>query len=100
MLLKIILETGSTRLEQEDGHLPHVEVDEVLRLVGHVGTEVSADYTMPGGVVLLVELFLDVCCDVLLDVELLEGYIGAVDGILLHLLVHVCVFDDGFSFSC
>ena len=60
------------RLEEEHSHLPQVEVDEVLRLVRHVGPEVAAHDRVPGGVVLLVELFLDVSRDVLLDVVLLE----------------------------
>ena len=31
----------STRLEEKDGNLSEIEVDEVLGLVGDVGTEVS-----------------------------------------------------------
>ena len=68
--------------------------------MGDVGAEVSAHHTVPCGVVFLVELLLDVCGNVLLDVELLQRYVGAVDGILLHLFVHVSVLDDGFPFSC
>ena len=77
--------------------MTHVEVDEMLGLVGDIGAEVPADDCMPGGVVLLVELLLDVGCDILLDVELLEGHIGAVNGILLHLLVHIGVLYYSFS---
>ena len=62
----------SAGLEEKDGDLAQVEVDEVLRLVGHIGAEVTADDAMPGGVVLLVELLLDVRRDVLLDVVLLQ----------------------------
>jgi len=63
----------STTLEEEDGDLTEIEVDEVLGLVGDVGTEVSTHDTMPGGVVLLVELFLDESGDILLNVEFLES---------------------------
>ena len=45
----------------------------MLGLVGHIGAEVTAHNAVPGGVVLLVELLLDECGDVLLNVELLEG---------------------------
>ena len=58
-------------LEQKDGHLTHVEVDEMLGLMGDIWTEVPPDHAMPGGVILLVELLLDEGCYVLLDVELL-----------------------------
>ena len=61
-----------------------------------VRSEVSAHDAVPGGVVLLVELLLDVGGDVLLDVILLEGLGGAVHRVLLHLLGHVRVLDDGF----
>ena len=54
-------------------HLPEVEIDEVLRLVGHVRAEVAPHNAVPGRVVLLVELLLDVRRDVLLDVVLLES---------------------------
>ena len=63
----------STRFEKEDSNLTEVEVDEVLGLVGNVGTEVSAHDAMPGWVVLFVEFLLDECGDVLLDVEFLES---------------------------
>ena len=61
------------------------------------GEEETVPLTVPGGVVLLVELLLDVGCDVLLDVVLLECLCGAVDGVLLHLLGHVRVLDDGLA---
>ena len=63
----------SAGLEEEDSDLTKIEVDEVLGLVGDVGTEVAAHDAMPGGVVLFVEFLLDEGCDVLLDVVALEG---------------------------
>ena len=74
----------STGFEQKDCNLSHVEIDEMFRLMGHVRSEVPSNNAVPGWVVFFVELFLDVCGDVLLDVELLKGLGGDVDGILLH----------------
>ena len=87
----------SAGLEEKDGDLTKIEVDEVLGLVGHIGAEVTADNAMPGGVVLLVEFLLDEGGDVLLNVELLEGLGGNVDSVLLHVLGHVCVLNNCLS---
>jgi len=84
---------GSAGLEEEDGDLAEVEVDEVLRLVRDVAAKVAPDDAVPGGVVLLVKLLLDVRRNVLLDVVFLKGLCGAVDGVLLHVLRHVGVLD-------
>lgn len=45
--------------------LSQVKVDEVLRLVGHVGPKVAAHDAVPGCVVLLVKLLLNKGRDVL-----------------------------------
>uniref|UniRef100_A0A3B4WGY9 Uncharacterized protein n=1 Tax=Seriola lalandi dorsalis TaxID=1841481 RepID=A0A3B4WGY9_SERLL len=82
---------------QEDSNLAQVEVDEVLRLVCDVRAKVAADDAVPGGVVLLVKLLLDVRGQVLLDVVLLQRLRRAVDGVLLHVLGHVCILDHGFA---
>ena len=52
---------------------------------------------MPGGVVLLVEFLLDESCNILLNVELLEGLGGDVDSVLLHIFGHVCVLHNGLA---
>jgi hypothetical protein len=54
-----------TTLEQQDGDLTQVEVDEVTGLVCHVAAKVAANYTMPCWVVFFVELLLDESCNVL-----------------------------------
>merc|ERR1719152_445877 len=89
--------TRSPRLKEEDRHLAEVEVDEVLRLVGHVRAEVAPDDRVPGRVVLLVELLLDEGGDILLDVVLLQGLRSAVDRVLLHVLRHVGVLDHSLA---
>jgi hypothetical protein len=52
-------------LEEKEGKLADVEVNEPLRLVGDVRTKVLSDNAVPGGVVALVELLLDEGRDVL-----------------------------------
>ena len=75
----------------------------MLGLVGHIGAEVTAHNAVPCGVVLLVELLLDECGDVLLNVELLEGLGRDVDSVLLHVFGHISVLHNGFAvchFTC
>lgn len=46
----------SARLEQQNGHLAQVEIDEVLGLMGHITAEVPSHNTVPSGVVFFVKL--------------------------------------------
>ena len=82
-----------SQLEQQDGDLTEVEVDEVFGFVCDVAAEVASHDAVPSGVVFLVELLLDEGSDVLLDVELLQGVGGAFYGVLLHVVTHVGVLD-------
>lgn len=54
-----------TGLEEQDGYLTEIEVDEVLGFVGDIGTKVSAHDTMPSWVILFIEFLLDVCGNIL-----------------------------------
>lgn len=47
-------------LKEQNRHLAQVEVDKMARLVRHVRAKVTPDDAMPCGIVLLVELLLDV----------------------------------------
>lgn len=73
--------------------MTQVKIDEVLCLVCDIAAKISAHDTMPGRVIFLVEFLLDIGSNVLLYVVLLHGLSGAVNGILLHVLRHVCVLD-------
>lgn len=79
--------------------MAEVEINEVFCLVCDVAAEVPSDDAVPRGVVLLVELLLDVGGDVLLDVVLLQGLCCTVHGVLLHVFRHVGVLDHGLSLS-
>uniref|UniRef100_A0A674CCY7 Uncharacterized protein n=1 Tax=Salmo trutta TaxID=8032 RepID=A0A674CCY7_SALTR len=69
-----------SRLEEEDGHLPQIEVDEMLCLMSDVAAEVPPNNAMP-------------CRDVLLYIVLLHGLGSTVHCILLHVLRHVSILD-------
>ncbi len=65
--------------------------------MGDVATEVPSYDAMPRGVVLFVEFFLDESCNVLFNVVFFQGLRCAIYSILLHVLRHVSILDDGFS---
>jgi len=87
-----------SRFEQEHRNLSQVKVDEMLGLMCHVATEVPSHNAMPCWVVFLVELLLDVSCNVFLDVEFLHSLSCAFDGICLHLLAHISILHNCLAF--
>jgi len=86
-----------TALEEQYCHLTQVKVDKVPGLVRHIRTEVPAHDAVPRRVVFLIELLLDIRGDILLYIVLFDRLRRTVDGILLHVLAHVGVLDDGFA---
>lgn len=52
----MVIEHPSARLEQENGNLAQIEVDEMLGLVSYVAAKIPPDNAMPSGVELLVKL--------------------------------------------
>ena len=65
---------------------PVIDAGNVPGLVSDIGAEVAADDAVPGGVVLLVELLLDVGGDVLLNVVLFQSLSCAVHGVLKYII--------------
>uniref|UniRef100_A0A4W2DG96 Uncharacterized protein n=1 Tax=Bos indicus x Bos taurus TaxID=30522 RepID=A0A4W2DG96_BOBOX len=84
-----------TRFEQENGHL--AQVDEVFGFTCHITTEVPPHDAVPGGVVLLVELLLDMGHNVLLYIISLQCLSSTLHQVLLHLLRHIVVLDLSLS---
>ena len=94
------MHSASERVADENDESSMEERDEERergRTVGDIGAKVLADDDVPGRAVTLVELLLDLCGDVLLDVILFESGEGDVDGLLLHVLGHVDVLDGGLG---
>eukprot|EP00746_Dinoflagellata_sp_MGD_P071357 gnl/MRDRNA2_/MRDRNA2_29079_c0_seq1.p1 gnl/MRDRNA2_/MRDRNA2_29079_c0~~gnl/MRDRNA2_/MRDRNA2_29079_c0_seq1.p1 ORF type:complete len:123 (-),score=14.86 gnl/MRDRNA2_/MRDRNA2_29079_c0_seq1:76-444(-) len=86
-----------TGLEEKDGDLTKIEVNEVLRLMCHIRAKIAPNNGMPSRIVLLVKFFLDECSNVLLDVVLLKSLCGTIDRVLLHVFGHIGVLDDSFA---
>nr|AFK37742.1 unknown [Medicago truncatula] len=70
----------------------------MLRLMGNETTKVSTNDAMPCVAVFLVELFLDVLGDVLLNVKVFNGPHGKFFSGLLHLWLHIGRLDLDFVF--
>ena len=51
-------------LEEENGYLSKVKVDEVTGFVSHIWAKVPTHYAMPSWVVLLIKLLFDVGCNI------------------------------------
>lgn len=69
----------------------------MLCLVCYIAAKVSANNAVPSWVVFLVKFLLYIRCNVLFYVVLLHCLRGTVNGILLHVLGHVCILDDSLS---
>uniref|UniRef100_A0A8C7X7K9 Uncharacterized protein n=1 Tax=Oryzias sinensis TaxID=183150 RepID=A0A8C7X7K9_9TELE len=91
----VLLVHISAGLKQQNSHLTQVEVDEMLRLVGHIATKVPPNNAVPCRVVFFVKFLQrkDKKSNIFLDIVLLHGLHGTVHGILLHFIRHVCIFD-------
>ena len=85
-----------TRFEQENGQLAQVEVDEVFGFMCHITTKVPPHDAVPGGVVLVVKLLLDVSRNVLYII-LLQCLSSTFRRVLLRLLRHIGILDYGLS---
>ena len=79
---------------QQDSNLTPVHENEALALVGDVGAEATTHNAMPGRKVHVIKFALDDLRDVVKDTALSESECNAVDGVLLHVFVHIGILDD------
>lgn len=70
-------------LEEEDGAVTEVEVDEVLGFVGHEAAKVAAYDAVPGRSLSFIKCSLDVLGDILLNGVLGHGLLGDFNDLLL-----------------
>ena len=59
--------------------------------VSHKSTEASADNAMPSGLIHYVKLLLHHFCDIIKNSFLFKSMFAAINCVLLHSLVHVCM---------
>jgi hypothetical protein len=77
------------RLEEEDGAVTEVKVDEVFRLVRDETTKVPADDAVPCLAFALIHRPLDAHRDILFDSEASHSLLGEIDYFLLQILKHI-----------
>ena len=66
--------------------------------MGDITAKIPSDNAVPRGVVLLIELFLDVGGNIFFDIKSLHGLIRTVNRILLHFFRHISILDDRLPF--
>jgi hypothetical protein len=87
----------TTTLEEKDVNVSQAEEDKVPSLRSCIGAEVAACDTMPCGIVLQVELFLDESGNLSLITVLPQGFVCDVDSSHLHSFRHIDTLDHCFS---
>lgn len=81
-----------TRIEQKNGHLAQVEIDEVFGFMCHMTTKVLLHDSVPGGLYFLSNSS-NMHRDILLYVIFLQHPSSTFHGVLLHLPWHIGIFD-------
>jgi len=87
-----------TALEEQNGNLAQVEIDEVTCLVCHIRSKIATNDAMPSRIVFFVEFLFDISGNVLFDVVFFKCLCRTVHGILLHLLAHISILNNGLAF--
>ena len=72
-----------------------VHEDKALVLMSDVGAHAATHDAVPGRQIHRIELSLNDLCDVVKHAPLLEGKSDTVDGMLLHISVHICMLHHG-----
>ena len=79
---------------EENSDLAPVHEDEALGLMGDIGAHSAAHNAVPGRLIHRVEFSLDYFCNIVEHSLLLKSKANTVNCVLLHIWVHVCIFDD------
>ena len=83
------------RAPEQDADLAPVHEDEALALVCHVCAHAATYDAVPSRQVHLVELSLNDLSDIVQYATLVESECDAINGVLLHVRIHICILDDG-----
>ena len=78
---------------EEDADLTPVHKYEALSLMRDISAHATTSNTMPSWQVHGIKLRLDDFCDIVEDAALVKSKFDTINGMLLHLGVHICVLD-------
>lgn len=84
-------------LEKQDCAVSEIEVDKVFRLMRNKASEVPPYYTMPCCSLALIEFFLYVLGNILLNMKFVHRLRSNFDSLLLHLFRHINGLDLRFQ---
>lgn len=95
----LLFDDGLARFKQQDRNLAQVKVDKMFCFMCDVTAKVTANNAVPCWVVFFIKFLFDKGGNVFFNVVFFKSLTCTIDGILLHVFRHVCVFDNSFSFG-
>ena len=83
------------RAPEQDTHFAPIHENEALALMRHVCAHAAPHDAVPSRQVHLIEFSLNDLSDIVEYAALVEGECDAVNCVLLHVRVHICILDHG-----